>query len=158
MCDLVTVSFRQRNCNAKNPYIETSILGIFDANIEIFHQNMEIFISNNSAIYQIIGQIPTLFRNCLVFGLELHPILAKPVNETFSTMTPFFRTAPLLYHKFENMVICRSGNLYSLCSPGNQDYFRKLFIFNFFIKKVEIDKRSRNRSKGRRFWACLMKK
>jgi len=26
----------------------------------------------------------------------------------------FFRTNPLLYHKFENMVIFRSGNLYSL--------------------------------------------
>ena len=33
-----------------------------------------------------------------------------------------FFVGPLLYHKFGNMVILRSGNLYSLCSPGNQDY------------------------------------
>jgi len=33
-----------------------------------------------------------------------------------------FRTVPLLYHKFENMAFFESGNLYSLCSPGNQDY------------------------------------
>ena len=33
-----------------------------------------------------------------------------------------FRTDPLLHHIFGNMVIFRSGNLYSLCSPGNQDY------------------------------------
>ena len=32
-------------------------------------------------------------------------------------MTPFFRTYPLLYHKFGNMVIVCSGNLYSLSSP-----------------------------------------
>ena len=49
--------------------------------------------------------------------------------------TPFFRTDPLLYHKFGNMVIFRSGNLYSLCSPGNQ-YYQKIIFF--FIKKVEI--------------------
>ena len=30
----------------------------------------------------------------------------------------FYRTYPLLYQKFENMVIFRSGNLYSRCSPG----------------------------------------
>ena len=33
-------------------------------------------------------------------------------------ITPFFRTAPLFYHKFGNMAIFRSRNLYSLCSPG----------------------------------------
>ena len=37
-------------------------------------------------------------------------------------LTPFFRAGPLLYHKFENMVIFSSENLYSLCSPGNQHY------------------------------------
>jgi len=35
------------------------------------------------------------------------------------------------------MVIFRSGNLYSLCSPGNQNYPK--IIYFFFIKKVEID-------------------
>ena len=37
-------------------------------------------------------------------------------------MTPFFRTDSLLYQKFENMVLFRWGNVYSLCSPENQDY------------------------------------
>jgi len=47
-------------------------------------------------------------------------------------MTPFFRMGPLLYKKFENMVIFRPGNLYSLCSPGNQENYSFLI---FFIKK-----------------------
>ena len=45
-----------------------------------------------------------------------------------------FSTDPLLYHKFENIVIFRPGCLYSLCSPGNQDY-QKIIHFLFFIKK-----------------------
>jgi len=40
----------------------------------------------------------------------------------FDPNDAFFRTDPLLYHKVENMVIFRPGNLYSLCNPGNQDY------------------------------------
>ena len=36
----------------------------------------------------------------------------------------FCRTDPLLYHKFENMVFFWLGNLYSLCSLGNQDYHK----------------------------------
>ena len=47
----------------------------------------------------------------------------------------FYRTHPLLYHKFGNIV--RPGNLYYLYSPGNQESWsriiRKLFIF--FIKE-----------------------
>jgi len=39
-------------------------------------------------------------------------------------LDPVFRTAPLLYHKFGNQVIFRLGNLYSLCSPGKQDYHK----------------------------------
>ena len=45
---------------------------------------------------------------------------------------------PLLYQTFENMVIFRSGNLYSLSTQETR-IIRKVFIFNFFIKK------SRNR-------------
>jgi len=56
----------------------------------------------------------------------------------FSVRTPwqrrrFFRTDRLLYHKFGNMVMFRSGKLYSFCSPGNQDH-PKITHF-FFIKK-----------------------
>ena len=54
----------------------------------------------------------------------------------------FLRTGPLLYHKFDNIVIFRSGNLYSLCSPGNQDYQKIIYCFNCFIKKVEIGDQS----------------
>ena len=47
----------------------------------------------------------------------------------------FYRTDQLLYHKFRNTVIFLSGNLHSLCSPGNQDY-QKMTLFLFFIKKA----------------------
>jgi len=51
--------------------------------------------------------------------------------------TPFFTgRTHFSYHKFVNMVIFWSGNLYSLCSPGNQDYQKN--ILNFFIKKCWI--------------------
>jgi len=46
-----------------------------------------------------------------------------------------FRTDPLLFHKFGNIVFFRSGNLYSLCSPGNQDY-QKIIHFNFFFINI----------------------
>jgi len=57
----------------------------------------------------------------------------------------FFRTDPLSYHKFENMVIFRQGNLYTLCSPGNQDYQKIIHFYLFFIKK------GRNRQCKNRF-------
>ena len=57
---------------------------------------------------------------------------------TLGPLTPFFRTYQLLNHKFENMVIFRSGNLYSLRRPANQDYHKIIYFFNFFIKKLEI--------------------
>jgi len=53
-------------------------------------------------------------------------------------LTPFFRMDPLLYHKFENMVIFRSRKLYSLCSPENQGYQKIIYFFCFSSKK-EID-------------------
>ena len=40
-----------------------------------------------------------------------------------------------MYHKFENMIVFWSGNLYSPCNPGNQDYHK---IIHFF-KKIELD-------------------
>ena len=56
-----------------------------------------------------IVKLCAIFNPCFIFDAD-----------NFDAV--FFRTDPLLYHKFENMVIFRSGNLYSLCSPGNQDY------------------------------------
>jgi len=41
--------------------------------------------------------------------------------------TPFFIARA--HHKFGNMVIFRPWNLYSLCSPGNQDYQKKICFF-----------------------------
>ena len=41
----------------------------------------------------------------------------------------FYRTYPLLYHKFGNMVIFRSGNFYSLFSAGNQHYQKIIYFF-----------------------------
>ena len=49
----------------------------------------------------------------------------------------FYRTDPLLYHKFGNMIIFQSSKLYSLCSPRNQHY-QNIIFFIFSSKKVEI--------------------
>jgi len=38
-----------------------------------------------------------------------------------------FATYPVLYQKFGNMVIFRSGKLYLICSPGNQ-YYQKIIL------------------------------
>ena len=43
----------------------------------------------------------------------------------------FFSTDSLLDHKFETMVICRPGNLYALCSPGNQHCQKIIYILFF---------------------------
>ena len=49
----------------------------------------------------------------------------------------FYRTYPLLYYKFGNMLIFQSGNLYSLCSPVSQHYHKIVyFFFTFFVTKV----------------------
>ena len=59
----------------------------------------------------------------LYFDRAISNDLIMPVYPCTSTaLTPFFRTDPLLYYKFGNMLLFRSGNLYSLCSPGNQNY------------------------------------
>ena len=46
----------------------------------------------------------------------------------------FYRTHPLLYNKFGNMALFWPGNLYSLYSPGNQDYQKIIYFLKFFIK------------------------
>ena len=68
-------------------------------------------------------------RDVTLHNNQVHKMFFKNV---------FFRTYPLLFHKFGNIVIFRSGNLYSLCSPGNQDYPKIILIF--LSKKVEITK------------------
>ena len=45
----------------------------------------------------------------------------------------FYRTYPLLYHKFGNRVIFRWGNLYSLCTQETS-IIRK-YVFRFFYQK-----------------------
>ena len=47
----------------------------------------------------------------------------------------FPRMYTLLYHKFGNMVMFRSGNLYSLYSPGNQDYQKNIHYYFFAFKR-----------------------
>ena len=74
-------------------------------------------------------------------GGRSHELFSKSLNlfilfEIYDAV--FYRAYPLLYHKFYNMVIFRWGNLYSVCSPGNQDYQRTIYFFNFISKKVEI--------------------
>jgi len=52
-----------------------------------------------------------------------------------NSLTPFFRTDPLLYHKFWNLVMFRPGNLYSVYIPGNQDYQKIISISTLFVAK-----------------------
>ena len=81
-------------------------------------------------------QILAYLTNTWFGDLLLNPIVLRAIGvnrlrelklECGPTFYPvidavFYMTNPLLDHKFEKMVIFRSGNLYSLCSPGNQDY------------------------------------
>jgi len=55
------------------------------------------------------------------------------INWNFDAV--FYWTYPVLYHKYENMAIFRSGNLYSLCSPGNQ-HNHKIIYFWIFSSKI----------------------
>ena len=65
---------------------------------------------------------------CLRCISQWHRCISSCPYSKTTTITPFFRTDPLLYHKFENMVIFRLRNLSSLCSPGNQDYNKIIFF------------------------------
>jgi len=74
-----------------------------------------------------------------ILGLNITSLLVvirTVQNILIEENSVFGQKIPLLtkhwYHKFDNMVIFRAGNLYSLCSPGNQDY-QKIIHFNFFI-------------------------
>ena len=58
--------------------------------------------------------------------------IGKFLLENFDFKTSPGKSNPLLYHKFGKMVIFRSGNVYSLRSPGNQHYQK---IIDFFIIK-----------------------
>jgi len=53
---------------------------------------------------------------------------------------------PLLFHKFENMVIFLPGNLYWLCNPENQNY-----IFNYFSSKNDFDQFNEFKLKSKYF-------
>jgi len=59
--------------------------------------------------------------------------VSKGLKRAWRALTPFFRAYRFLYHKFENTVIFRSGNLHSLCSPGNQHPPKIIFFFLLFF-------------------------
>ena len=54
--------------------------------------------------------------------------IQKYLSKSSTSRDAVFRTDPVLYHKFENMVIFRSGNLHSLCSPRKHHY-QKIIVF-----------------------------
>ena len=95
------------------------------------------FIENND--YQKIQYTDIPFfpgwsnRKCLE---ELKYICQRPLGGSEERMeckgAVFYRTYPILYHKFVNMVIFPSEKLHSLYSPGNQDY---QLCFTFSSKK-----------------------
>ena len=58
------------------------------------------------------------------FGGQSSNPFSGETSNPFAKTPFFYRTYPLFYAKFGNIarVIFRPGNLYSLCSPGNQHY------------------------------------
>jgi len=66
------------------------------------------------------------------------PILKKYIKrKTFrnivcgmepNILTPFFRTDPLLYQNFENMIIFRSGNLYTVLVKQTRMIIKLIFL------------------------------
>jgi len=67
------------------------------------------------------------------------PLVNKPENYNIHKPidTVFYRTYSILYHKFGNMVIFRSENLYWLCSSENQ-HQKMIYYLIILSKKVEI--------------------
>ena len=51
------------------------------------------------------------------------------------TLPPFFKTDPLLYNKFENMVISHQESYIRFVAQETRS-IRKLFILNFFSQKT----------------------
>ena len=105
-------------------------------------RNKSYFVSNEE-----ISLVGAVLRMTLVpvhdIRVETLPIFFDMINFEVGTsrkgLTPFFyRTDPLLYHKFGNMVIFRPGTLYSLCNPGNQHYQKIIYFLIFSSKRVEI--------------------
>ena len=134
----------------------------------IFSPGFRIFITKFEDLYFIyyfpkfsrmfLTSSPSSIANWKKFEKRTKSSKSKKVQKL---MTPFFhRTCPLLYHKFKNMIIFRSGNLYSLCSPGNQDYQK---IIYFFIKKARHRRSKFDNQKYNQLLRCwfqpfLMKK
>ena len=57
-----------------------------------------------------------------IFTMGLRGLYQMRTIILFGYDAVFYRTYPLLYHKYGNIVIFRPRNLHSLCSPGNQHY------------------------------------
>jgi len=108
----------------------------FFASQKEMEDNFEIVYLTQTPFFRMVG---FFVKNWLpsFFNLEIGEHSSFLVNNWKNSNTlqflnsydaVFYRTN----HKFENMVIFRSGNLYSLCNPGNY-----LFFLHFFIKPGE---------------------
>ena len=82
-----------------------------------------------------------------VFQFEFHQPVAVyryirgklyPCRQMENNMDAVFRTYPLFLPEYGNF---RSGSWHSLCSPVNQND-QKIYILNFFTKKVDIGDQS----------------
>jgi len=73
--------------------------------------------------YQLVGDIGHLAAILLLLGKLIWTRSARGVSgktQVYWDDAVFYRMSRFLYHKFGDLVIFRSENLYSLCSPGNQ--------------------------------------
>jgi len=93
----------------KQGVLDCSMLVKFHVAHTIAYGTLRLSETVNPAIY-LVGSIT--LRNA---AMDLFQFSARDRRRRF-----LYRTDPLFYHKFGKMVIFWSGNVYLLCSPGNQ--------------------------------------
>jgi len=69
------------------------------------------------------------------FDKSFTVVISGDSGMTINYDAVFYMTYSFLYQKFENMVIFRSRNLYSVIVAQESRIIRKFFILNFLIKK-----------------------
>ena len=113
------------------PIYKTGVIAI-PGEIKCFKEAHDLF--GKKSWRELFAPAISLARNGWTIYNHTHGAMDDKKNFMENARTPFFRTDPPVYHKFENMIIFRSGNVYSLCTPENQDD-AKIIHFSFFRQK-----------------------
>ena len=91
------------------------------------------YYANGKPVNGGIPQLGNLTKHLELFLSNVSSMIVDPEYDGLDAV--FSRTDPLLYYKVENMVIFRSGNLYSLFTPVNQHYHRIIYFLIFSSKR-----------------------